>query len=608
MAALRNVLFILFSILILSQAQAAEPKPKADVQVEGESEKNETVQSKAFTESVLINALERGNSLVIAKILSVRANKKTKPGKFYFYKTKVIEPIIIGDLRESDIKEPVELFAGSSFGDALTPGSTYALFISKGAPYHLSWGFRNDVIKLDGFNDENLQALVEATTEVYKKTSIREFREAKLMEPAPYQILPEMPAIETLCELFRTNPQNRAEFAKKIYESDMGSRRDISEPFSSMMKYLPPKIILSREETASLLGEPTLKCGWTYKWFCGPDKNNPEHVGILSITFDQLAETSLVLYDKNNRVKWKQAEVKGPAVQVEGAREISEADKMASENFASEGWQLWRQRKLAEAEKMFKRAVEKDPANENAWNGLGWSQFNQGKPRNARVSFEKCLQINSKHSAALNGLGWIAKGEGKTEEAIGHWEKAVEAAPTATAALNGLATTYLELKRYDKAAKYYQMWLDVEPDNADAKAGLEKAKAQEQSMPKETVDSKPDERQVEQAVDAAEKWLKLVDDGDYGKSWDEAAGYFKKAVSKDQWQSSLAAVRVPLGKVISRKVKSKRYTKRLPGAPDGEYVVIEFDTSFENKSSAIETVTPMLDKDGLWRVSGYYIK
>jgi beta-lactamase regulating signal transducer with metallopeptidase domain len=319
-----------------------------DVQVEGEGEKNETVQRKAFTESVLINALERGNSLVIAKILSVRANNETKTGKFYFYKTKVIEPIIIGDLRESDIKEPVELFAGSSFGDALTPGSTYALFIAKGAPYHLSWGFRNDVIKLDGFNDENLQTLVEATTELYKKTSIREFREAKLTEPAPYQILPEMPAIEMLCELFRTNPQNRAEVAKKIYESDMGSRRDLSEPLSSIMKYLPPKIILSREEIASLLGEPTLKCGWTYKWFCDPDKNNPEHVGILSITFDQLAETSLVLYDKNDRVKWKQAEVKEPDVQVEVENSLATEDTESTEdnkkpNVQVEGELTWGQ-------------------------------------------------------------------------------------------------------------------------------------------------------------------------------------------------------------------------------------------------------------------------
>jgi hypothetical protein len=28
----------------------------------------------------------------------------------------------------------------------------------------------------------------------------------------------------------------------------------------------------------------------------------------------------------------------------------------------------------------------------------------------------------------------------------------------------------------------------------------------------------------------------------------------------------------------------------------------------EHKQSAVETITPMLDKDGKWRISGYYIK
>jgi hypothetical protein len=55
-------------------------------------------------------------------------------------------------------------------------------------------------------------------------------------------------------------------------------------------------------------------------------------------------------------------------------------------------------------------------------------------------------------------------------------------------------------------------------------------------------------------------------------------------------------------------MRTKNYKTSLPGAPDGEYVVIQFGTSFENKKTAIETVTPMLDKDGKWRVSGYYIK
>ena len=70
----------------------------------------------------------------------------------------------------------------------------------------------------------------------------------------------------------------------------------------------------------------------------------------------------------------------------------------------------------------------------------------------------------------------------------------------------------------------------------------------------------------------------------------------------------LHATRDPLGKTTSRKLKSASYTKTLPGAPDGDYVVIQYETSFENKQSSIETVTPMLDKDGKWRVSGYYIK
>src|SRR6187402_2269643 len=29
---------------------------------------------------------------------------------------------------------------------------------------------------------------------------------------------------------------------------------------------------------------------------------------------------------------------------------------------------------------------------------------------------------------------------------------------------------------------------------------------------------------------------------------------------------------------------------------------------FANKASAVETVTPMRDKDGSWKVSGYYVK
>jgi hypothetical protein len=60
--------------------------------------------------------------------------------------------------------------------------------------------------------------------------------------------------------------------------------------------------------------------------------------------------------------------------------------------------------------------------------------------------------------------------------------------------------------------------------------------------------------------------------------------------------------------MLSRKLKSATYKTTLPGAPDGEYVVVQYERSFEHKQSTVETITPMLDKDGKWRVSGYFIK
>jgi hypothetical protein len=127
---------------------------------------------------------------------------------------------------------------------------------------------------------------------------------------------------------------------------------------------------------------------------------------------------------------------------------------------------------------------------------------------------------------------------------------------------------------------------------------------QEQLQKKQTTNAKAEKA----AIESARAWLELVDNERYSESWEEAAEYVKALVNKENWQNGIQGVRQPLGKLVSREVKSTRYTTSAPGAPDGQYVIIQFKTSFENKKSAIETVTPMLDKAGKWRVSGYYIK
>ncbi|HTV64606.1 MAG TPA: DUF4019 domain-containing protein [Bryocella sp.] len=110
------------------------------------------------------------------------------------------------------------------------------------------------------------------------------------------------------------------------------------------------------------------------------------------------------------------------------------------------------------------------------------------------------------------------------------------------------------------------------------------------------------------ATDAAQKWLALVDAGSYGESWDQASSLFKEKLTMVQWQQALTQVRTPLGKLESRQFKAAQYKTELPQAPPGKYMVLQYRTKFANGGLMIETITPMLDKDGTWRVSGYYIK
>jgi len=117
-----------------------------------------------------------------------------------------------------------------------------------------------------------------------------------------------------------------------------------------------------------------------------------------------------------------------------------------------------------------------------------------------------------------------------------------------------------------------------------------------------------EEAAVAEAKKAAETWLAEVDAGAYGPSWEHAAELFRKAVTKEGWKQALDAARAPLGAVEERKLRSASFHTELPGAPDGEYVVIEFDTRFASKAHAVETITPTRDPDGTWRVSGYYIR
>ncbi|WP_083254162.1 DUF4019 domain-containing protein [Pandoraea sp. ISTKB] len=115
-------------------------------------------------------------------------------------------------------------------------------------------------------------------------------------------------------------------------------------------------------------------------------------------------------------------------------------------------------------------------------------------------------------------------------------------------------------------------------------------------------------RDMRPALEAAGLWLGLVDVNRGQQSWEQAAPVFQRAVSADDWARSLQGARSPLGKVKSRKMHDAVFTRSLAGQPDGEYVVIQYDTVFENKAEAHEMVTMVYGIDARWRVAGYLVR
>jgi hypothetical protein len=113
---------------------------------------------------------------------------------------------------------------------------------------------------------------------------------------------------------------------------------------------------------------------------------------------------------------------------------------------------------------------------------------------------------------------------------------------------------------------------------------------------------------IEEAKTSARAWLVLLDGQEFDESWEAAGELLRAAVKQEEWTAKLSVTMGPLGKVKSRGVKSAQYSTTMPGAPDGEYVVLQFDTAFESKQKAVETLTLRKQPDGLWRVSGYYIR
>ena len=113
---------------------------------------------------------------------------------------------------------------------------------------------------------------------------------------------------------------------------------------------------------------------------------------------------------------------------------------------------------------------------------------------------------------------------------------------------------------------------------------------------------------IADATQAALIWLAIVDGGQLGQSWDAAAPALQQALTKEAWSRAVGQARAPLEPFGPRALLAAQYAATLPNAPPGPYVVLQYRTKVAQGREVIETIVPMLQPDGSWRVSGYYVR
>ena len=106
----------------------------------------------------------------------------------------------------------------------------------------------------------------------------------------------------------------------------------------------------------------------------------------------------------------------------------------------------------------------------------------------------------------------------------------------------------------------------------------------------------------------ARDWLKLTDAGDAQTAWQTAGKKFQAAMTPAQWTQALAAQRAPQGALLQRTLNGSEFRRDFPKQPAGEFALLQFRSTFANRSVVIESVSLEREGDGRWRVVGYALR
>lgn len=99
----------------------------------------------------------------------------------------------------------------------------------------------------------------------------------------------------------------------------------------------------------------------------------------------------------------------------------ADAPRVALSPLLAQGLEATRRGQLADAEGYFRRAVEQDAGDAEAWNSLGVVLVRQGEQARGMEALRKALRLQPSHIEAHRNLGVALDRQGQTGEAAQHY-------------------------------------------------------------------------------------------------------------------------------------------------------------------------------------------
>ncbi|WP_414584480.1 tetratricopeptide repeat protein [Scytonema sp. PCC 10023] len=154
----------------------------------------------------------------------------------------------------------------------------------------------------------------------------------------------------------------------------------------------------------------------------------------------------------------------------------------------------------SQAENIWRRVLQLEPNNSNAYNNLGNALRQQKKLDKAIDAYKKAIQIDGNFADAYNGLGNALYDQRKYDQkkldkAIDAFQKAIQLDPNYADAYNGLGNALYDQKKLDQAIDAFQKAIEFDSDHAYAYNGLGNALT--------------DQKKLDAAIDAFQKAIQL---------------------------------------------------------------------------------------------------